>query len=231
MQKQAKQRLMALLLRHGKRFPGKSHWTKTYFRWLETVKFDRPIQQIVFQEYVDLVLALGQRVEAMEKQIPEAATGSEFTPMITALMAFRGIDRLTATTLAAEIGDLRRFARAPQLPGYLGMTPREHSSGPNRSQGGITKAGNGHVRRILIEAAWTYQHPARKSAVIQRRAEKAPEAVQAIAWAAQKRLCARFRALTRRGKPHCKVIVAIARELAGFIWAIGQALPPLQPSV
>jgi len=137
MQKQAKQRLMALLLRHGKRFPGKSHWTKTYFRWLETVKFDRPIQQIVFQEYVDLVLALGQRVEAMEKQIPEAATGSEFTPMITALMAFRGIDRLTATTLAAEIGDLRRFARAPQLPGYLGMTPREHFSGPNRSQGGM----------------------------------------------------------------------------------------------
>jgi transposase len=230
MQKQAKQRLLGFLLRHGKRYSGKTRWTQAYFRWLEQVKFDRPVQQIVFQEYVDLVQALGKRVKALDDQIPEPALHSEFTTMITGIMALRGIDRLAATTLAAEIGDLRRFPTAPQLWSYLGMTPREHSSGPNRSRGGITKAGNSHARRILVEAAWCYRFPARKTAHLQRRAEKAPEAVQAIAWLAQKRLCARFRALSNRGKLATKVATAVARELAGFIWAIGQAIPPLQPS-
>ena len=137
----------------------------------------------------------------------------------------RGVSLLTATTIVAEIGDLKRFASAPQLMAYLGLVPSEHSSGGSKSRGGITKTGNGHVRRVLVEAAWTYRHPARKTAYLQRRAERTPEAVQDIAWKAQKRLCARYRSMEGRGKLKVQVCTAIARELAGFIWAIGQTLP------
>ncbi len=140
-------------------------------------------------------------------------------------MALRGINLLTAVTIVAEIGDLKRFASAPQLMAYLGVVPSEHSSGPNKARGGITKTGNGHVRRVLVEAAWTYRHPARKTALLQRRAERTPEVVQDIAWKAQERLCARYRTLEARGKLKVQVCTAIARELAGFIWAIGQELP------
>ncbi len=140
-------------------------------------------------------------------------------------MALRGMNLLTATCFAAEIGDLKRFATAPQLMAYLGLVPSEHSSGAKQSRGGITKTGNGHVRRLLIEAAWTYRHPARKSKVIQRRAERTPQAVQDIAWKAQTRLCSRYRRLEARGKLKVQVSTAIARELAGFVWSIGQVTP------
>jgi transposase len=225
MQRQAKQRLQAFLLRHRKSYDGKSNWTQAHFRWLETVKFDQPVQQIVFQEYVDLVKAMTRRVDALDDQIESAAAASVFWPVIEGLMALRGVNLLTATTIVAEIGDLRRFASAPQLMAYLGVVPSEYSSGGTKSRGGITKTGNGHVRRVLAEAAWTYRHPARKSAFLQRRAERTSETVQDIAWKAQKRLCGRYRLLEARGKLKVQVCIAIARELAGFIWAIGQALP------
>jgi len=225
LQRQCKQRLLAFLLRHGRRYAGKSNWTQAHYRWLEEVKFAHPVQQIVFQEYVDTVKAMTQRVEGLDKQIESAARESVFWPVIEGLMALRGVNLLTATTVVAEIGDLKRFASAPQLMAYLGVVPSEHSSGGTRSRGGITKTGNGHVRRVLVEAAWTYRHPARKTAVIQRRAERAPEVVQEIAWKAQKRLCGRYRLLEGRGKLKVQACTAIARELAGFIWAIGQALP------
>lgn len=224
-QRQVKQRLLAFLLRHGKRYSGKSRWTQAHFRWLETVKCDHRIQQIVFQEYVDTVSALTQRVKGFDRHIESASRESVFWPVIEALMALRGVNLLTATTVVAEIGDLRRFNSAPQLMAYLGVVPSEHSSGGKRSRGGITKAGNGHVRRVLVEAAWTYRHPARKSAVLQRRALCTSETVQAIAWKAQTRLCQRYRLLEGKGKLKVQVCTAIARELAGFIWAIGQALP------
>ena len=140
-------------------------------------------------------------------------------------MALRGVKLITATTIVAEIGDLQRFATAPQLMAYLGVVPSEHSSGESKSRGGITKTGNGHVRRVLVESAWQYRYPARKTAVLQRRAERASEQVQDIAWKAQKRLCGRYRLLEARGKLKVQVCIAVARELAGFIWAIGQALP------
>jgi len=225
LQRQAKQRLLAFLLRHGKRYDGKSKWTQRHYRWLETVKFDQPVQQIVFQEYVDTVTVLSKRVEGFDGQIESAAMASVFWPIIEALMALRGVNLLTATTIMAEIGDLKRFASAPQLMAYLGVVPSEHSSGAKQTRGAITKTGNGHVRRVLVEAAWTYRHPARKTAVLQRRAERTPEAVQEIAWKGQKRLCARYRSLEGRGKLKVQVCTAIARELAGFIWAIGQAVP------
>ena len=224
-QKMAKQRLLAFLLRHGRTYPGKVKWTQAHFRWLEKVTFNQPVQQIVFQEYVDTVQAMTKRVAALDAQIETAGTESVFSKQIEGLMALRGVDRLTATIIVAEIGDLKRFPNAPQLMKYLGVVPSEHSSGPKTSRGGITKTGNGHVRRVLVEAAWTYRHPARKSAALQRRAERTTEAVQEIAWAAQKRLCARYRMFEARSKKRPQACTAIARELIGFIWAIGQALP------
>lgn len=141
-------------------------------------------------------------------------------------MALRGVNLLTATTVVAEIGDLQRFASAPQLMAYLGVVPSEHSSGASKSRGGITKTGNSRVRRVLVKAAWTYRHPARKTAVLQRRAERTSETVQEIAWNAQMRLCGRYRVMEASGKLKVQACTAVARELAGFIWAIGQALPP-----
>ena len=196
-----------------------------HFRWFETVKFEHPVQQIVFQEYIDTVKAMTKRVEGFDDQIGTNAAASVFWPVIEGLMALRGISLLAATIVMAEIGDLRRFASAPQLMAYLGVVPSEYSSGPTKTRGAITKTGNGHVRRILVEAAWTYRHPARKTEYLQRRAKHAPDHIQEIAWDAQKRLCGRYQLLQTKGKLKQKVCTAIARELTGFIWAIGQALP------
>jgi transposase len=226
LQQHAKQQLLAFLLRHGVGgFTGKCNWTQAHFRWLETLKFDQPTQQIVFQEYIDTILAGIKRVHGLDEHIERTARASAVWPVIESLMALRGIDLLAAATIMSEIGDLKRFATAPQLMAYLGLVPSETSSGPRRRQGGITKTGNSHGRRVFVEAAWTYRHPARKTATLQRRAERTPEAIQEIAWTAQKRLCARYWALDARGKLKVQVCTAIARELAGFVWAIGQALP------
>lgn len=227
LQRQAKQRLLAFLLRHSKRYSGASNWTKAHFRWFETVKFEQPVQQIVLQEYINTVNDCGKRVAGLDHQIEQTAQASPTWPVIEALMALRGVNVLTAVTIVAEIGDLRRFSSAPQLMAYLGLVPSEHSSGGSVRRGGITKTGNSHVRRVLVEAAWTYRHAARKTAILQRRAEKASEEVQEIAWNAQKRLCGRYQALGNKGKMKVQVCTAIARELTGFIWAVGQAVSPL----
>jgi transposase len=223
--RQAKQQLLAFLLRYGKSYAGKSNWTQAHYRWLEQLKFGQPVQQIVFQEYVDTVKMLGKRVDALDKQLEGAATESAFWPVIQSLMALRGVDLLTATIIMAEIGDLHRFANAPQLMAYLGLVPSEHSSGASKTRGSITKTGNGHVRRVLVEAAWTYRHPARKTKHLERRAERTSDQVQEIAWNAQKRLCGRYRTMESKGKLKVQACTAIARELAGFVWAIGQAVP------
>jgi transposase len=225
LERQAKQRLQAFLLRHGKVYGREKKWCRMHFHWLEEVKFDQPVQQIVFQDYLDTLQMLTRRVEALEGQLEVAGAASGFGPLIEGMMALRGISRIAATTTMAEIGDLHRFRTAPQLMAYLGLVPSEHSSGAARSRGGITKTGNGHVRHVLVEAAWTYHHPARKTTHLQKRAERAPEKIQEIAWKAQVRLCARYQKLESRGKIKVKVCTAVARELVGFIWAIGQAYP------
>lgn len=227
LQRQAKQRLVAFLLRHGKTYPGKSNWTQAHYHWLETVKCEQPVQQIVFQEYVDVIKVMDKRVQAMEEQLAKQISESVFWPVCQALMALRGVNLITAATVVAEIGDLRRFRSAPQLMAYLGLVPSEHSSGERQRRGAITKTGNSHVRRVLVEAAWTYRFPARKSAELQRRAERAPQIVQDIAWDAQKRLCGRYRHLVGAGKMKVQTCTAVARELAGFVWAIGQEIAPL----
>ena len=220
MERQARQRLNAFLLRHGKVYTGKSKWTQAHCRWLERVKFDVPFQQIVLEEYVDAVKQAQIRVAGLEQQMRRALADWSLAPVVEALMALRGVKLITAMTVVAELGDISRFDSPRQLMAYLGLVPSEYSSGKSRRRGGITKTGNGHVRRVLVEAAWCYRFQARKTAHLQRRAEKASEAVQAIAWEAQKRLCGRYRHLMRKGKLKVQVCTAIARELAGFIWAI-----------
>jgi transposase len=216
----ARQRLGAFLLRHGRVYAGKSRWTQAHFRWLETVHFESPVQQVVFTEYVDAVKSAQARVAGLEGQMREALEHWSLRPVVEGLMALRGVSLVAAMTVLAELGDLTRFDSPPELMGFLGLVPSEHSSGQRRRPGAITKTGNGHVRRILVEAAWNYRFPARKSAVIERRAEKTSARVQALAWQAQKRLCARYRALARAGKHPAQVSTAVARELAGFVWAI-----------
>jgi transposase len=218
----ARQRLGAFLLRHGRVFEGKSRWTQAHFRWLETVKFDQPLQQLVLQEYIDAVTDARRRVEALELQMRQALPGWSLGVVAEALMALRGLSLIAAMTTLAELGDITRFDSPRELMGYLGLVPSEHSSGGSRRQGGITRTGNGHVRRVLVEAAWNYRFPARKTRDIQKRAEKTSAAVQAIAWQAQKRLCGRYQALMRAGKEKNQVTTAVARELAGFIWAIAR---------
>lgn len=216
----ARQRLGAFLLRHGKRYEGKSKWTQAHWRWLERVRFDSPIQQIVMEEYIDAVKQAQRHVAGLEKQMEQALASWSLQPVVKALMAMRGVGLISAMTVLAELGDISRFDSPRQLMAYLGLVPSEHSSGGTRRQGGITKTGNGHVRRVLVETAWSYRFPARKTKVIQRRAEQTPLKVQTMAWEAQKRLCGRYRSLAATGKVKQQVTTAVARELAGFIWAI-----------
>lgn len=216
----ARQRLSAFLLRHGKVYTGKSKWIPVHFRWLETVRFDNRLQQIVLQEYIEAVREAQRRVAGLEKQMEAALLEWSLASVVRSLMAMRGISLITAMTVLAELGDISRFDSPRQLMAYLGLVPSEHSSGGSRRQGGITKTGNGHVRRVLVEAAWSYRFPARKTRIIQQRAEKASSGVQAIAWEAQKRLCGRYRRLAATGKMKQQVITAVARELTGFMWAI-----------
>ncbi len=215
-----RQRLGAFLLRHDRKHEGKSRWTQAYWRWLETVKFDIPLQQIVLQEYIDAVREAQRRVSGLEDQMRKALKGWSLGSVAEALMALRGVSLITAMTILAELGDITRFDSPRELMSYLGLVPSEHSSGGSRRQGSITRTGNGHVRRVLVEAAWNYRFPARKTRDIEKRAEKTSEQVQAIAWQGQKRLCGRYRSLIELGKVKQQVTTAVARELAGFIWAI-----------
>ena len=219
-QQKARQRLGSFLLRRGCVFPGRSRWTQAHGRWLESLRFDNPAQQVVFQEYMDAVTVCTTRVAALEEEMHRALESWSLEPIVRAYMALRGVNFITAMTLAAELGDLTRFDSPRQLMAFVGLVPSESSSGDTQRRGGITKTGNGHVRRILVESAWCYRYPARKSPHLQRRAEQTSPEVQAIAWKAQKRLCGRYRRLLARSKPKPKVCAAVARELLGFIWAI-----------
>jgi transposase len=222
----ARQQLKALLLRHGRRYTGKTSWTAAHERYLAELTFDHPAQDIAFTEYRQAVAESQARVERLTQALAQQVEQWRMRPVVSALMTLRGLDLVAATTLVAELGDLRRFARPRELMGYLGLVPSEHSSGARRCLGAITKTGNGHARRVLVEAAWNYRFPARISRILQVRQENQPAEVRAIAWRAQLRLCHRYRRLSARGLQHNKVCVAIARELLGFIWDIGQHVAP-----
>src|ERR1700730_1215779 len=218
---QVRHQLKGFLLRHGVRYTGKRSWTKVYYRWLAGLSFDAAAMQTAFTEYWLAVQAADERVQRLTEALQASVHGWRFEPVVAALQALRGIDVITSIGLMAEIGDLSRFDHPRKLMGYLGLVPSEHSSGDRVSRGSITKTGNAHARRLLTEAAWNYRFKARIGRQAQRRQEGLSEQVCAVAWKAQLRLTKRFAALLARGLQANKACVAIARELAGFIWAIG----------
>jgi transposase len=219
-QRNARLRLKALLLRNGMAYAGRSSWTAAHLRWLGALKLPHPGQQIALQEYLHAVMEAGARIGRLEQALRDVLPQWSLLPVVTALQALRGVGLIAAVTLVAEIQDFQRFANARQLMAYLGLVPAENSSGPRRRQGAITKAGNAAARRVLVEGAQQYRHPARVSADIARRLAECPKPIADIAWQAQLRLCARYRRLAARRLPANKIIVAIARELAGFVWAV-----------
>ena len=222
MERKARQQLSAFLLRIGKIFPGRTTWSKTHYKWLAELNVGSPIQQIVLQEYVDAERQAGERVKRLSDQIVKAVPTWKRAREVGAYQSFRGISLLTAVGIAAEIGDMHRFKGAPQLMAYLGLVPSENSSGGSVRRGRITKTGNSHVRRLLVEAAWSYRLKARKTSCLLKRQKDLPENVTELSWKAQVRLCGRYQRLVAKGKCKQQVVASVARELAGFIWAVGR---------
>ena len=223
--KAAKLRLKSFLLRLGLHYTGRANWNDAHLRYLAKVVCPTPPQQIVFQEYLRAVSELVERVQRITSVLAEHLPSWRLYPLVAALQALRGVQDTVAVTTLAEVGDLTRFDNPRQLAAYLGLTPSEQSSGGKRRLGSITKAGNGHARRALIEGAWAYRFPAKVSESIQKRLEKLPQPIQDIAWKAQVRLCKRYRRLIARGKHPNVAVTAIARELAAFMWAIAKEVP------
>ena len=217
----ARHQLKAMLLRHGHRH-GRSAWNQAHERYLAKITFPYAAQDATFAEYRQAVSEANERVQRLVEALRDQCTTWRMQPVLEALITLRGIDFVAAVTLVAELGDLKRFAHPRELMSFLGLVPSEYTSGDSRHLGKITKAGNAHVRRILIEAAWNYRFPARMSVVLQKRQEGQLKVVRDIAWHAQLRLAQRYRRLSARHLHHNKVCVAIARELAGFIWDIGR---------
>jgi len=226
-----RQQLSAFLLRQGRWYPaGKKTWTKTHMNWLASQKFEQPERSIVCEEMIFAIRQAQERVERLEQAIRAAVPDWSLAKVVTALMALRGIDLISATGLLAELGDLSRFRTAPELMGYLGMGCSESSTGDTIKRGPITKAGNRRARRTLVECAWSYQHPPRIGIAKQEKVAAAPPKVREIAWKAQSRLNRRYRALIRRGKLKTVAITAVARELAGFVWAVAREAGSAEPA-
>ena len=220
--KAAKVRLKAFLLRQDIRYEGRANWGPAHLRWLAKVVCPTPAQQIVFQEYVRAVSEHTERLPRLEAELQTQVQTWRWAPVVEAIQALRGVQVTAAVTLIAELGDLTRFENPKQLLSYLGLIPSEHTTGERRRQGSITKTGNSHARRALIEGAWAYRYPAKVSRHLQLRLEKVPKVIQDISWKAQGRLCKRYRRLVARGKQVNQVVVAIAREMAAFVWAIAR---------
>lgn len=218
----ARQQLLAFLLRHGRVYATGSHWTQRHRSWLSGQTFERETHRIVFRDYVEAVWTATERRDALTARICAAIPDWSLGTFAESLRALRGMDAVSAATFVAAIGDVRRFENPQRLMAYLGLVPSEYSSGGSVRRGGITKTGNREARRMLIEAAWSYRYPAR---IAKDKAEvlvRLPKAVRDVAWKAQTRLCARYRKMCLRGKKTTVAAAAVARELAGFAWAIGQ---------
>ena len=212
----------AAAAQNGIAYAGQTAWTAAHRRWLATLKLEHPAQQIGFQEYLHSVTEATARIARLEQALRDVLSEWGLKPLVQALQALRGVQLIAAMTLVAELQDFLRFDNPRQLMGYVGLVPSEHSSGPQRRQGRITKAGNSAARRMLVEIAWHYQHSPRVSPIIATRQDQVPKAVTDIAWKAQLRLHAKFKRLVARRVLKNKAVVAVARELAGFVWAIGR---------
>jgi len=219
-----RQQVSAFLLRQGLHYPSERTWTKTHRNWLASQKLEHAEQRLAFEEMLLAMRQAQERIERLEQAIRAAVPDWSLAEVVTALMAMRGIEFISATSFLAEIGDLSRFATPRELMAYLGLVPSEASTGDTVRRGPITKTGNRRARRILVECSWSYQHPPRVGKEKQERVAAAPPAVREIAWKAQCRLTARYRALTRKGKLKTVAVTAVARELSAFIWAINREI-------
>lgn len=217
----ARHRLSKFLLRHGRRFTGtKKAWSKRHDTWLRAQTWPMPALDQTHRAYLRTVDEAVARLRRVETELGDLLTLEPLQARVRRLRCFRGIDDLTALTIAAELGDPRRFPTAPSTMAFVGLVPSEHSSGTHRARGAITKTGNAHLRRVLIEAAWHYRHHPFVGDALRRRQQGAPEAIVHRAWTAQQRLHHRYRRLAGRGKPKQHVVTAVARELTGFIWDV-----------
>ena len=218
-----RQQISAFLLRQGVHYSeGKRTWTKAHQNWLARQKFEHAERRMVFEEMMLAINQAQERLERLEQAIAAAVPDWSLAKVVTALMAMRGIDLISATVILAEVGDFARFQTAPEVMKYLGLVCSEDSTGDKVKRGPITKAGNRRARRALVECAWSYQHPPRVGRDKQEKVAAAPRKVREIAWKAQCRLNRRYRALLRRGKRKTVALTAVARELAGFVWAVAR---------
>jgi transposase len=218
----ARHQLSKFLLRNGRRYPGKTTWNDAHRAWMAKEAFAEPAQQYVLSDGLAAVEAATLRCQQLTQRLRELVKDWELEPLVKALQALRGVEFVTAVTLAAEVGDFRRFAKATDFMGYVGLVPREHTTGTHRRQGPITKTGNAHVRHVLVESAWHYRQQPRIGKALRERSVGLSPQVCAIAWKAQKRLHSRLRRLIARGKNPAEAATAVARELAGFVWAISR---------
>ena len=223
-QLRARHRLSKFLLRHGRKpREGVRAWTTAYFTWVKKeVRFDQPGQEATLADYLHEVEHARERIARLELAIDDAieTMPERMRLVVEALQALRGIAKISAVTIVAELGEISRFKKPRQLMGYSGIVSREHSSGEHTRRGSITKTGNAHLRRIVVEAAWAYRHRPRIGTTLAARQKEVSQEAKEIAWKAQHRLHSRYRDLLAKGKTKQKVITAVARELLGFIWAI-----------
>lgn len=218
--KRARRRLGAFLLRHGRVYrEGKSPWTYRHEQWLRSLRFEERALQVTFDHYLAVVTARGAELDAMEAELHSWADDALFADQVARMSAYRGIAKLGALVLASEVCDWRRFPTARSFMSFVGLTVSEHSSGASSRRGRLTKSGNQQVRTQLVESAWAYQHRPAVGVELRRRQEGLPAATVARSWAAQQRLCGRFRHLQARKNNKTVVVAAVARELAGFLWA------------
>ena len=218
----ARQQLGHFLLRHDRRYSGKTSWTKTHLEWIGYQRFDHQAQQRVLVDYLQVVEEGAERIQRLVNDIAELVQSWTLYPLVQALQGLRGISLVAAATMTAELGDISRFETATQLMGYVGLVPSEYSTGKKRRQGRITRTGNHNARWVLVEAAWSYRFTPKKSAEIRRRNEPLAPQVSRIAWKAQLRLHRKYVRLLTRGKNKQQAMTAVARELVGFMWAISR---------
>ncbi|HEV8695065.1 MAG TPA: IS110 family transposase [Lysobacter sp.] len=215
----SRHRLSKLLLRRGWAWTGgKKNWSQGHRLWLRSLRFEHQADQVVFDDYLLAIEQLEERLRSLEQRIEQVSQQAPYAEPVAALRCFRGIDTITAMGLVAELHDFMRFESARGLMAFLGLVPSEHSSADHERRGAITKAGNSHARRLLIEAAWHYRHRPSVTS-LRRRRQGQPARIVALADKAMQRLHRRFNRMLAKGKPRPKVAVAVARELAGFIWA------------
>ena len=220
--RRVRQQLAGYLLRHGRIWPGRSTWTLKHREWLRAQRFSAESQSITMRHYLCEVERLEQSRDHLTREVKRLMPTLQQAPLYRALQALRGVSTIVASTLVCEIGEFTRFPSASRLMSYVGLTPSESSSGPRVRRGSITKAGNGHVRRALVEAAWSGRLKPWVSMALRKRQEGLNPAVIQIAWKAQRRLQKPYSTMRARGKLQNVTIVALARELVEFIWAIAQ---------